>query len=235
MSEFADESEVTIALGAAGAAGAAEGVAALSLSDETESEGGTTVETEIPPAEGSPSVLSPGSQKARRDSATAGAKDLTSPGRPTPMVSKSKVNAGFMSTRIQTRVVPKLGLSIENVQEQGDTTYYVIRVNYESKHLNYTVKKRYTAFEDLYNILKEAFPDVRNFSFPKKSVLNLKSSSTVERRREKFNELFEIICKMNPIPKVVDNFLEVDVAKDKFAAAMAAQAAEESMGGADDA
>lgn len=62
MSEFADESEVTIALGAAGAA---EGVAALSLSDETESEGGTTVETEIP-AEGSPSVLSPGSQKARR-------------------------------------------------------------------------------------------------------------------------------------------------------------------------
>ena len=66
MSEFADESEVTIALGAAGAAGAAEGVAALSLLDETESEGGTTIETEIPPAEGSPSVLSPGSQKARR-------------------------------------------------------------------------------------------------------------------------------------------------------------------------
>jgi hypothetical protein len=92
-------------------------------------------------------------------------------------------------------------------QASNVITHYLVNVTYNQQ--SYQLKKRYSEFSDIYNVLKD-HPLFANYRFPNKSMFNTHSQFTKERRRVGFDELVKLASALKPMPTEVVDFLELE-------------------------
>ncbi len=92
----------------------------------------------------------------------------------------------------------QVSLSVPKYEEQTDAngnfvTYYLVCVEAQQFNIKYYLKKRYSSFGTLYDVLKSNNPQVDAFKFPNKSMFNTHAQFTKERRRVGFDEFLLIV------------------------------------------
>ena len=90
--------------------------------------------------------------------------------------------------------------------------YFNLTVDDRKRGNAYTLRKRYSDFETLYNTLKDnghMDPSTSTYAFPNKSLFNNRSAFTLERRMTGFTELLQIVVQIRPLPDDVRAFLEI--------------------------
>lgn len=94
-------------------------------------------------------------------------------------------------------------------------TIYTVKVQKQidkgKKVVTWELKKRFSAFADLYAATKDKYEKrLGNYQFPNKSMFNTFSQFTKDRRQMGFNELLLILIKVDPLPMLLEDFLEID-------------------------
>ncbi len=109
--------------------------------------------------------------------------------------------------------VPK-HVEIEETPGQTSTyTAYVVNVKHRESQTQWTICKRYKEFSDLYFTLTNldvCEDELTNYKFPNKSIWNTQSDFTKQRRKKGFEELLRIVSSVDPMPRCVQEFLDVD-------------------------
>lgn len=109
--------------------------------------------------------------------------------------------------------VPK-HVEIEETPGQTSTyTAYVVNVKHRESQTQWTICKRYKEFSDLYVTLTNldvCEDELTNYKFPNKSIWNTQSDFTKQRRKKGFEELLRIVSSVDPMPRCVQEFLDVD-------------------------
>eukprot|EP00752_Nemacystus_decipiens_P011287 g10030.t1 len=107
----------------------------------------------------------------------------------------------------------ELELSVPSHQEhltadgQRYTTYEVM-VRMGGRQ--WSVRKRYSQFDQFRMSLRRQHKEVGSFRFPNKSKFNTFSEHTKERRRTGFDEFLRLVANLHPRPEEVDVFLAMD-------------------------
>ena len=94
-------------------------------------------------------------------------------------------------------------------------TIYTVKVQKQiekgKKVVTWELKKRFSAFSDLYSATKDKYEArLGTYLFPNKSMFNTFSQFTKDRRLMGFNELLLILIKIDPLPMLLEDFLEID-------------------------
>ncbi|CAM9148249.1 unnamed protein product, partial [Hapterophycus canaliculatus] len=130
----------------------------------------------------------------------------TSSSRTSPEIDRSGVSSAL-------DVANELELSVPSHQEhltadgQRYTTYEVM-VRMGGRQ--WSVRKRYSQFDQFRMSLRRQHKEVGSFRFPNKSKFNTFSEHTKERRRTGFDEFVRLVATLHPRPEEVDVFLAMD-------------------------
>ncbi|CAM9498970.1 unnamed protein product [Pylaiella littoralis] len=131
----------------------------------------------------------------------------TSSSHTSPEIGRSRVTATGLD------VANELELSVPSHQEhltadgQRYTTYEVM-VRMGGRQ--WSVRKRYSQFDQFRMSLRRQHKEVGSFRFPNKSKFNTFSEHTKERRRTGFDEFLRLVANLHPRPEEVDVFLAMD-------------------------
>lgn len=87
--------------------------------------------------------------------------------------------------------------------------YALLQKSPSGRETTFKLKKRYSDFARLFTSLKQIFPGIESFSFPKKSVFSNQSQHVKERRRQSFDDFLKVLVRMDPLPIEVADFLEL--------------------------
>ncbi|CAM9323201.1 unnamed protein product [Ectocarpus sp. 6 AP-2014] len=124
-----------------------------------------------------------------------------------PEIDQSRVSAQGLD------VGHELELSVPSHQEhltadgQRYTTYEVM-VRMGGRQ--WSVRKRYSQFDQFRMSLRKQHKEVGSFRFPHKSKFNTFAEHTKERRRTGFDEFLRLVANLHPRPEEVDVFLAMD-------------------------
>jgi hypothetical protein len=107
-----------------------------------------------------------------------------------------------------------LVISVPSFEEQTDSsgalvTFYIVNVEDSTTGMKYTIIKRYSAFSNLKDNLKDVYPELDNFRFPHKSMFNTHSKFTKDRRRQGFDDFLKMLTTIRPMPSEFEEFLEL--------------------------
>mmetsp|Transcript_33068 Transcript_33068/g.33670 ORF Transcript_33068/g.33670 Transcript_33068/m.33670 type:complete len:297 (+) Transcript_33068:166-1056(+) len=107
--------------------------------------------------------------------------------------------------------------SFEDLEDENGQLYtnYHVMIEDSFSGIRWMVLRRYSSFAHLYKKLKSKYPKIQSFRFPNKSVFNTYAHYTKERRRQGFEDLLKLIVKIIPISKEVDDFLELELHRNK--------------------
>ncbi|CAM9986619.1 unnamed protein product [Scytosiphon promiscuus] len=131
----------------------------------------------------------------------------TSSSRTSPEIDGASVSSAALD------VANELELSVPSHQEhltadgQRYTTYEVL-VRMGGRQ--WSVRKRYSQFDQFRMSLRRQHKEVGSFRFPNKSKFNTFSEHTKERRRTGFDEFLRLVANLHPRPEEVDVFLAMD-------------------------
>ena len=110
-------------------------------------------------------------------------------------------------------IVDNIQGSVERFEDscepgQAPITHYIISIKFSGKV--FELRKRYSEFADLHQKLKLKYPEIDEFRFPNKSILNTHAPFTKERRLRGFDEYVKLLCKLKPIDAEVAEFLQLN-------------------------
>jgi hypothetical protein len=113
---------------------------------------------------------------------------------------------------------PSIRVEVANYEDatinNKEITYYIVSVHDTKANQTTHFKKRYSDFQKLHTGLKERFPQIELFKFPKKSVFNTRSEFTKVRRRQGFDDFLKVLVQLQPMPEEVEIFLGMSRKKD---------------------
>lgn len=144
---------------------------------------------------------------------------------------------------VVTHSHPDIIVSVPKYEQVTDVsgniiTYYIIKVEIIPFKLKYTLKKRYSDFDKLRNVLLDEFENIDSelvqleptFRFPNKSIFSTNAEFTIIRRQQGFDDYLNLLLThFIQIPKELDQFLELTVSKHKiFASPLSLRSAQKS-------
>lgn len=110
--------------------------------------------------------------------------------------------------RITDVMVPNYKESVDPTTHARFTSY---RVQFTCNGHRLEVLRRYNDFRNFHEALLHSRPDdVKTFRFPRKSRLNTFSKSTLDRRRQGFQEYLQLVAQSIPQPDELHEFLQMN-------------------------
>lgn len=77
-------------------------------------------------------------------------------------------------------------------EDHTAVTLYIINITNLKSKKSYKVKKRYSDFVALHSLLREKYPKIDHFNFPRKTIMNNPSVTTKSYRKEAFNNYLQV-------------------------------------------